>query len=161
VSPLNGDMTQNARMDSLEDFKASRTGILLATDVAARGLDIPNVKAVINYTFPLTTEDYVHRIGRTGEQILILNRIIQPDLAFSTGRGGKTGKSITFFTGEGQEKGLAGELAKVLTESGFEDQCTELRNRFSMTIKKKEHSAYGAFFRDDIPVSGKKKIVFD
>ena len=40
--------------------------LLIATDVAARGLDIPDVEAVINYSFPLTTEDYVHRIGRTG-----------------------------------------------------------------------------------------------
>jgi superfamily II DNA/RNA helicase len=40
--------------------------LLVATDVAARGLDIPDVEAVINYSFPLTTEDYVHRIGRTG-----------------------------------------------------------------------------------------------
>ena len=50
-----------------------------ATDVAARGLDIPNVEYVLNYSFPLTVEDYVHRIGRTG-------------------RAGKTGIAHTFFT---------------------------------------------------------------
>jgi hypothetical protein len=52
---------------------------MIATDVAARGLDIPNVEFVINYSFPLTVEDYVHRIGRTG-------------------RAGKTGTAHTFFT---------------------------------------------------------------
>lgn len=53
----------------------------IATDVAARGLDIPDVEVVINYSFPLTTEDYVHRIGRTG-------------------RAGKKGVAHTFFTKE-------------------------------------------------------------
>lgn len=67
VCALHGDMTQNARMEMLEKFKNGTTGMMVATDVAARGLDIPNVGAVINYTFPLTIEDYIHRIGRTGE----------------------------------------------------------------------------------------------
>jgi ATP-dependent RNA helicase DBP3 len=55
-------------MEALERFKNGTTGLLVATDVAARGLDIPNVGAVINYTFPLTIEDYIHRIGRTGKR---------------------------------------------------------------------------------------------
>jgi ATP-dependent RNA helicase DBP3 len=93
-------------------------------------LDIPNVSTVFNYTFPLTIEDYVHRIGRTG-------------------RGGRTGTSITFFTGEKQEKALAGELARFLQDGGFEDQCEELKKRFPMTIKKKVHAVYGAHFRDE------------
>jgi ATP-dependent RNA helicase DBP3 len=50
----------------VEGFKSGAVPLLIATDVAARGLDIPDVEAVINYSFPLTTEDYVHRIGRTG-----------------------------------------------------------------------------------------------
>jgi len=66
VGALHGDMTQSARISALEKFKTGETGLLVATDVAARGLDIPNVGAVINYTFPLTLEDYIHRIGRTG-----------------------------------------------------------------------------------------------
>lgn len=53
-------------MQALQKFKSGETRLLVATDVAARGLDIPNVEMVINYTFPLTVEDYVHRIGRTG-----------------------------------------------------------------------------------------------
>jgi len=140
VGALHGDLSQTARMEALERFKNGTTGLLVATDVAARGLDIPNVGAVINYTFPLTIEDYIHRIGRTG-------------------RGGKSGKSITFFTGDAHERSLAGELARVLRESGFE--CEGLK-KFPMTIKKKEHGAYGAFYRDDIPMpKGPTKIVFD
>lgn len=139
VGAIHGDLSQGARMEALENFKNGTTGLLVATDVAARGLDIPNVGAVVNYTFPLTIEDYIHRIGRTG-------------------RGGKTGKSITFFTGDNHERSLAGELARVLRESGFE--CPGLK-KFPMTIKKKEHGAYGAFFRDDIPVpKGPTKIIF-
>ncbi|KAG6919479.1 hypothetical protein DXG01_005738 [Tephrocybe rancida] len=139
VGALHGDMTQNARMDTLEKFKNGTTGLMVATDVAARGLDIPNVGAVINYTFPLTIEDYIHRIGRTG-------------------RGGRSGKSITFFTGDAHERSLAGELARVLREGDFDYEALK---KFPMTIKKKEHSAYGAFFRDDIPMpKGPTKIVF-
>ncbi|KZT08929.1 DEAD-domain-containing protein [Laetiporus sulphureus 93-53] len=139
VTGLHGDMSQPARMEALQNFKTGVTGLLVATDVAARGLDIPNVAAVINYTFPLTIEDYIHRIGRTG-------------------RGGKSGKSITFFTGDAHERALAGELARVLRDSGFE--CEDLK-KFPMTIKKKTHGAYGAFFRDDIPApTGPTKIVF-
>ncbi|KAG6845281.1 hypothetical protein H0H87_011432 [Tephrocybe sp. NHM501043] len=139
VGALHGDMTQNARMETLEKFKNGTTGLMVATDVAARGLDIPNVGAVINYTFPLTIEDYIHRIGRTG-------------------RGGRSGKSITFFTGDAHERSLAGELARVLREGGFDYEALK---KFPMTIKKKEHSAYGAFFRDDIPMpKGPTKIVF-
>ncbi|KAG2050175.1 DEAD-domain-containing protein [Suillus hirtellus] len=139
VGALHGDMSQTARMDALEKFKTGETGLLVATDVAARGLDIPNVGAVINYTFPLTLEDYIHRIGRTG-------------------RGGRSGKSITFFTGENHERALAGELARVLREGGFDAQADNLK-QFPMTIKKKGHAAYGAFFRDDI-TAAPTKIVF-
>jgi ATP-dependent RNA helicase DBP3 len=70
VGALHGDRSQTARMEALEKFKDGTTPLLVATDVAARGLDIPNVGAVINYTFPLTIEDYIHRIGRTGKLLL-------------------------------------------------------------------------------------------
>jgi ATP-dependent RNA helicase DBP3 len=53
---IHGDMGQHARLESLDAFKTGRTSLLVATDVAARGLDIPNVGAVINYSFPLTIE---------------------------------------------------------------------------------------------------------
>ena len=64
VAGIHGDLSQTARMAALEGFKKGECPLLVATDVAARGLDIPNVKLVLNVTFPLTVEDYVHRIGR-------------------------------------------------------------------------------------------------
>lgn len=87
VAGIHGDLTQEKRTASLDSFKKGTVPILVATDVAARGLDIPAVKLVINVTFPLTAEDYVHRIGRTG-------------------RAGAEGLAITFFTEH--DKALSG-----------------------------------------------------
>jgi len=69
-------------MQTLENFKNGTTGLMVATDVAARGLDIPNVGAVVNYTFPLTIEDYIHRIGRTGAYSMILEKLDHPYLCY-------------------------------------------------------------------------------
>lgn len=66
VESIHGDKTQSRRQRALDMFKQSRVNILVATDVAARGLDIADVSHVINYDLPDTYEDYVHRIGRTG-----------------------------------------------------------------------------------------------
>jgi ATP-dependent RNA helicase RhlE len=77
VAAIHGNKSQGQRQRALDDFKANRTQALIATDVAARGLDIPNVSHVINYDQPNTYDDYVHRIGRTG-------------------RAGKTGIALTF-----------------------------------------------------------------
>ena len=64
VAGIHGDLSQQQRTTSLDAFKSGKVPLLVATDVAARGLDIPAVKLVVNVTFPLTVEDYVHRIGR-------------------------------------------------------------------------------------------------
>lgn len=66
VASIHGDRSQDDRELALECFRTGRTPILVATAVAARGLDIPNVKHVINYDLPSDIEEYVHRIGRTG-----------------------------------------------------------------------------------------------
>jgi len=63
---LHGDMDQSKRMEVLADFKSGAVPILVASDVAARGLDIPTVSHVFNFDVPLAADDYVHRIGRTG-----------------------------------------------------------------------------------------------
>ncbi|XP_030058942.1 putative ATP-dependent RNA helicase DDX47 [Microcaecilia unicolor] len=77
--PLHGQMSQNKRLGSLNKFKAKSRSILLATDVASRGLDIPHVDVVINFDIPTHSKDYIHRVGRTA-------------------RAGRSGKSITFVT---------------------------------------------------------------
>ena len=92
---------------------AGRTPLLVATDVAARGLDIPDVSHVINFSFPLTVEDYVHRIGRTGGSIG-LTAAYRLSLLRCAGRAGSKGVSHTFFTR--LNKGLSGELIQVLNE---------------------------------------------
>jgi superfamily II DNA/RNA helicase len=66
ATALHGDMDQRARIASLDSFRAGETTILVASDVAARGLDIPEVSHVFNYDVPHHAEDYIHRIGRTG-----------------------------------------------------------------------------------------------
>ncbi len=65
-SPLNGDMNQSARESTVERLKSGKLDIIVATDVAARGLDVQRISHVINYDIPNDTEAYVHRIGRTG-----------------------------------------------------------------------------------------------
>lgn len=77
VQSIHGDKRPRERNSALKSFKDNHAKILIATDVAARGLDIPNVSHVINYDLPSTYEDYIHRIGRTG-------------------RAGKAGKALTF-----------------------------------------------------------------
>jgi superfamily II DNA/RNA helicase len=76
---LHGDMDQRARMTMLANFRDGKLKLLVASDVAARGLDIPDVSHVFNYDVPIHSEDYVHRIGRTG-------------------RAGRSGKSFTIAT---------------------------------------------------------------
>jgi len=78
---LHGDIRQSTRERIMRKFKAGKTNILVATDVAARGIDVDNLDLVVNYDLPQETEYYVHRIGRTG-------------------RNGKSGKAISFVVGK-------------------------------------------------------------
>ncbi len=87
-------MVSVACVQALRSFRSGRTPILVATDVAARGLDIPHVTHVINFDLPTDVDDYVHRIGRTG-------------------RAGKKGLATAFFTEK--DTGLAKSLAELLT----------------------------------------------
>jgi len=66
ATSIHGDRSQQEREHALAMFRCGRCPVLVATDVAARGLDIPNVLHVINYDMPTNIDDYVHRIGRTG-----------------------------------------------------------------------------------------------
>ena len=66
VDSLHGDKSQSERQTALNKFKSGYSRILIATDVVARGLDVPRISHVINYDLPFDSESYVHRIGRTG-----------------------------------------------------------------------------------------------
>jgi superfamily II DNA/RNA helicase len=87
VAALHGDMPQSARMATLEKFRKGEVTLLVASDVAARGLDIPKVSHVFNFDVPHNADDYVHRIGRTG-------------------RAGRKGRALMIAT-PGEEKGIA------------------------------------------------------
>jgi len=93
---IHGDKSQQERDWVLSEFRSGRAPILVATDVAARGLDVDDVKFVINYDYPSCSEDYVHRIGRTG-------------------RSDKTGTAYTFFTVDNCKQ--AKDLIDVLKEA--------------------------------------------
>eukprot|EP01133_Synstelium_polycarpum_P004210 gene4210-4905_t len=93
---IHGDKTQAERDFALQQFKSGSIQILIATDVASRGLDVKDIKYVINYDFPNTIESYIHRIGRTG-------------------RAGATGTAFTLFTINDMR--MAGELITVLVEA--------------------------------------------
>lgn len=96
---IHGDKSQNERDWVLNEFRNNRTPVLVATDVAARGLDIKDITAVINYDFPNNIEDYVHRIGRTG-------------------RAGAEGIAYSFFSED--KARMARELCEILREANQE-----------------------------------------
>lgn len=93
---IHGDRTQPEREAALRSFRAGKEKVLVATDVCARGIDIPNVAMVVNYDMPNQIEDYVHRIGRTG-------------------RAGNDGHATAFITPK--DARLAKDLEKILVEA--------------------------------------------
>lgn len=128
---IHSDRSQNHRYRALRDFKASKIRVLVATDIAARGLDIPDVTHVINYDFPEQSDDYIHRIGRTG-------------------RAGSKGCAITFVTSrngfklEKLERQIGKTLPKRFVE-GFNYKVPvpeeEKDHRFYTKPKPKRHSS--------------------
>jgi len=96
TTSIHGDRLQREREKALRDFCTKECEVLIATNVAARGLDIPNVKLVVNYDLPTEIEEYVHRIGRSG-------------------RCGNTGRAVTFFDpNETADQGMARPLVRQL-----------------------------------------------
>ncbi|XP_017666791.1 PREDICTED: probable ATP-dependent RNA helicase DDX4 isoform X5 [Lepidothrix coronata] len=123
ATSIHGDREQREREIALQDFRSGKCPVLVATSVAARGLDIESVQNVINFDLPSTIEEYVHRIGRTG-------------------RCGNTGKAVCFFDND-SDGHLAQSLIKVLsdaqqevplwlTEVAFESE----RGRLSVNVRK-------------------------
>merc|ERR1712183_829318 len=96
TTSIHGDRLQREREEALYDFRVGSKPILVATAVAARGLDIPGVAHVINYDMPDDVDEYVHRIGRTG-------------------RVGNVGKASSFYDSS-EDRGVVGPLVKMLTD---------------------------------------------
>ena len=118
-----GDRTQGSRRRAISDFKSGKIQVLIATEVAARGLDIENLEYVVNFNLPFLAEDYVHRIGRTG-------------------RAGKTGTAISFVSREEERsleniERLIGHRIKRARRPGFE---VGSRSTLLKTLHKKKPS---------------------
>ncbi len=125
---LHGDMPQNWRNRTLNDLRLGRIKILVATDVAARGIDVPTITHVINFDLPNQAEDYVHRIGRTG-------------------RAGRTGFALSFAEVRDYMKVQRIEryLARKLTETEIEGMEPTRRRKKPVAASKKPNSSRGGY----------------
>jgi len=94
---MHGDKSQEERDWVLKEFKSCQATLLIATDVAARGLDVDDIRMVVNFDFPNDTETYIHRIGRTG-------------------RAGKKGVAVSFFVTEKNGR-MAKDLIEILSRT--------------------------------------------
>ena len=129
---IHGDRSQSQREAALRSFKSGHTNVLVATDVAARGIDIDSVSHVINYDIPEAPEDYVHRIGRTG-------------------RAGNKGRAITLFTIAEEHsmraiEKLTGQRVErvVLPDFGGHDMAeADYRQRNSVAAPRKTFRSFG------------------
>ncbi|MGB0774536.1 MAG: DEAD/DEAH box helicase [Akkermansiaceae bacterium] len=140
---IHSDRSQNHRFRALRDFKASKVRVLVATDIAARGLDIPDVTHVINFDFPQQSEDYIHRIGRTG-------------------RAGNEGCAITFITSKDGErlKKLERHIGRTLAKKtldgfNYDVPAPEVEKRPRHTDRKPKRHSSDRFERS--PRGGNKR----
>uniref|UniRef100_A0A672GDK7 RNA helicase n=1 Tax=Salarias fasciatus TaxID=181472 RepID=A0A672GDK7_SALFA len=119
VQSLHGDRDQHDREEALQEFKESRVRILVATDLASRGLDVHDITHVFNYDFPRNIEEYVHRVGRTG-------------------RAGRSGAAVTLVTR--QDWRMASELIPILERSGQDipEELVLMAERYEKHMKEKE-----------------------
>ena len=108
---IHGDKTQGQRIQALQRFKSGQINVLVATDVASRGIDIPKLKYVFNYNLPVEAESYIHRIGRTG-------------------RAGESGEAVTLCSAD--EIDLLADIEQLLGR-----EITELKTEWSVDIERK------------------------
>ncbi|BCS47396.1 ATP-dependent RNA helicase RhlE [Aeromonas jandaei] len=131
---VHGDKAQGSRRRALRDFMEGKVRVLVATEVAARGLDIPDLEYVVNYDLPFLAEDYVHRIGRTG-------------------RAGKRGQAISFVSREEERtlleiEKLIGQKLRRIMVPGYEVSSREMlikqleeRRRFGCRARRDDNAA--------------------
>jgi len=124
---IHGNKSQGARSRALDDFKTGRVRVLVATDLAARGLDIAHMPLVVNFELPLVAEDYVHRVGRTG-------------------RAGQAGRAVSLVSAS--ESGLLRQIQQVVA-APLERVATPIANateepRAIESRPARAHAAYGS-----------------
>eukprot|EP00730_Choanoeca_flexa_P006159 TRINITY_DN12096_c0_g4_i1.p1 TRINITY_DN12096_c0_g4~~TRINITY_DN12096_c0_g4_i1.p1 ORF type:complete len:470 (+),score=141.31 TRINITY_DN12096_c0_g4_i1:52-1461(+) len=141
VVALHSQMSQRARLDALDKFKSGFIQIMLATDVASRGLDIPHVQCVLNFNVPRVVEDYVHRVGRTaraGRGGLAVTMVGESDVELIQAIEEHIGKKLTEYKGIEEEEvvqsmnkiNLARRAAQLnLIETGFEERLEAKKER--------------------------------
>jgi len=123
AAAIHGNKTQNARTRALKEFKDNKVQVLVATDIAARGIDIDQLPHVVNFDLPNVSEDYVHRIGRTG-------------------RAGSTGEAISLVSSDEFEylvgiENLINQLLERHLVAGFEPTSPLPESKLGMRVKKK------------------------
>jgi ATP-dependent RNA helicase RhlE len=139
---IHGDKPQPARLRALERFKAGEVKILVATDVAARGLDIDDLPHVVNFDLPIVAEDYIHRIGRTG-------------------RAGASGEAVSFVCADEVQllaaiETLTRQTLQRIDEPGFEpDHRVPTTNASGEVVKKPKKPKKPKFFLGQGGNSGK------
>lgn len=140
---IHGDRSPGARSRALNDFKEKKVRVLVATDIAARGLDIKELDVVINYDIPHVTEDFIHRVGRTG-------------------RAGRKGMAITLSSPEESValksvERLIGRALSVEVIPGYEPPSLEKHKGARKNSSKTKTKTAGAFGRKKIGVTTKKR----
>lgn len=123
ANAIHGDLRQNKRDRVIADFRKQKTRVLVATDIAARGLDIPHIRHVINYDLPQCPEDYIHRIGRTA-------------------RAGATGNAICLITPSDKRKWNA--IDRLLNPDAKREKLSEGSNKKSKFKNKKRKFSLSA-----------------
>ena len=126
---IHGDLRQNKRLQIIKSFRNSKSRLLVATDVAARGLDIPHIECVVNYDLPQCPEDYIHRIGRTG-------------------RAGATGKAVSLITQ--QDNGKWRAIRNLIEDKEYpaEGQQRPQENRRPRSHSREREKSYSPRRRD-------------
>eukprot|EP01138_Halocafeteria_seosinensis_P001984 gb/GECG01002032.1/.p1 GENE.gb/GECG01002032.1/~~gb/GECG01002032.1/.p1 ORF type:complete len:207 (+),score=24.91 gb/GECG01002032.1/:1-621(+) len=154
-TPLHSLMNQRRRLASLSRFKSGLAKILVATDVASRGLDIPEVDLVVNYDLPQVSADYIHRVGRTaraGKEGCAISIVTQYDVERVHAIEEKIGKNLEELPGIEEKQALARmqrvstaqRLAKLrLQENGFQDSVQTARKRKKKSRKLQQHYKEG------------------
>lgn len=145
VAAIHGDKTQSARLRALNDFKEKKIRILVATDIASRGIDIEELPYVVNFELPANAEDYVHRIGRTG-------------------RAGASGLAVSLLTTEDAER--FGDIQKLLKKrfdvtplsyEGIEEE-PQATTKPAREKKEKKRDKVGEMRREEPMLMGEKSF---